>query len=134
MTRNRLKLLFCSFRSDQTAVAMARRQAAPKPEELIQKLEEKLDEFKEEIKVQLEEQSNKNEETTSSISDIKEKQAMKRSLSLMKTWSKRVNITKILLRKYSHLIFLTPLPSPKYLWGKFVQFAATFFYLLYIWM
>ena len=53
---------------------MARRQAAPKPEELIQKLEEKLDEFKEEIKVKLEEQAKTNEEANTGITEIKEKQ------------------------------------------------------------
>jgi chromosome segregation ATPase len=53
---------------------MARRQAPPKPEELIQKLDEKVNEFKEEIGVKLDEQLNSNEVTNSDLNDIKEKQ------------------------------------------------------------
>ena len=53
---------------------MARRQAPPKPEELIQTLEEKFNEFKEEIGVKLEDQLKTNETTNSELNDIKDKQ------------------------------------------------------------
>ena len=53
---------------------MAKRQAPPKPEELIQKLEEKFNEFKEEIGVKLQDQLKTNEITNSELNDIKDKQ------------------------------------------------------------
>ena len=52
---------------------MARRQAAPKPEELIQKLEEKVDEFKGEVTAKLEEQISVNEEAKVALNGMREK-------------------------------------------------------------
>ena len=53
---------------------MARRQAAPKPEELIQQLEEKLEQFKEEINLKLEDQLKTNEEGKADINELRVKQ------------------------------------------------------------
>ena len=52
---------------------MARRQAAPKPEELIQKLEEKVDEFKGEVTAKLEEHTSINEEAKDALNVMREK-------------------------------------------------------------
>ena len=53
---------------------MARRQAAPKPEDLIQQLEEKLDQFKEEINSKLEDQAKTNEEGKAELNELRVKQ------------------------------------------------------------
>ena len=53
---------------------MARRQAAPKPEELIQKLEDKFNEFKEEINVKLDKQLKTNEEIKTDLNELNVKQ------------------------------------------------------------